>query len=171
MDFKDTLNKYIDMLGCSARELSEASGISPAVISRYRSSARKPASESPQIKGLADGIAALAKSKGIDMNQSEISEQLEASLQDSTFNYETMRDNLNTLISSVDINISELARFLNYDVSSLSRIRSGQRKPSDPASDISSIGISLHINTLSPPLARTVDLKKSSSPFRISTIP
>ena len=64
MDFKDTLNKYIDMLGCSARELSEASGISPAVISRYRSSARKPASESPQIKGLADGIAALAKSKG-----------------------------------------------------------------------------------------------------------
>ena len=101
MDFKDTLNKYIDMLGCSARELSEASGISPAVISRYRSSARKPASESPQIKGLAGGIAALAKSKGIDMNQSEISEQLEASLQDSTFNYETMCDNLNTLISSV----------------------------------------------------------------------
>ena len=104
------------MLGCSARELSEASGISPAVISRYRSSARKPASESPQIKGLADGSAALAKSKGIDMNQSEISEQLEASLQDSTFNYETMRDNLNTLISSVDINISELARFLNTGI-------------------------------------------------------
>ena len=139
MDFKDTLNKYIDMLGCSARELSEASGISPAVISRYRSSARKPASESPQIKGLAGGIAALAKSKGIDMNQSEISEQLEASLQDSTFNYETMRDNLNTLISSVDINISELARFLNYDVSSLSRIRSGQRKPSDPEGFISGV--------------------------------
>ena len=139
MDFKDTLNKYIDMLGCNARELSDASGISPAVISRYRSGARKPAAGSPQITGLAGGIAALAKSKGIDMNQSEITDQLAASLADNNFDYESMRINLNTLIASVDINISELSRFLNYDVSSLSRIRSGQRKPSDPDSFVSGV--------------------------------
>ena len=139
MDFKDRLNSYIDMLGCNARELSDASGISPAVISRYRSGARKPAAGSSQIKGLADGIAALAKSKGLDMKHSEIAEQLEASLTDSSFDYEIMRSNLNSLIVSADINISELARFLNYDVSSLSRIRSGQRKPSDPESFISGV--------------------------------
>ncbi len=139
MDFKDTLNKYIDMLGCNARELSDASGISPAVISRYRNGARKPAAGSVQMSGLAGGIAALAKSKGIDMKQSEISEQLESSLTDSSFDYESMRGNLNALIVSADINISELARFLNYDVSSLSRIRSGQRKPSDPENFISGV--------------------------------
>ena len=139
MDFKDRLNSYIDMLGCNARELSDASGISPAVISRYRSGARKPAAGSAQITGLADGIAALAKSKGIDIKQSEIAEQLDASLADISFDYESMRSNLNALISSADINISELARFLNYDVSSLSRIRSGQRKPSDPESFISGV--------------------------------
>ena len=139
MDFKDTLNKYIDALCCNARELSDASGISPAVISRYRSGARKPAAGSVQITGLAGGIAALAKSKGIDIKQSEIAEQLDASLADISFDYESMRNNLNALISSADINISELARFLNYDVSSLSRIRSGQRKPSDPESFISGV--------------------------------
>ena len=139
MDFKDTLNKHIDMLGCSAKELSEASGISSAVISRYRNGARKPTAGSVQMSGLAGGIAALAKSKGIDMKQSEISEQLESSLTDSSFDYESMRGNLNALIASADINISELARFLNYDVSSLSRIRSGQRKPSDPDSFVSGV--------------------------------
>ena len=139
MDFKDTLNRYIDALGCNARELSDASGISPAVISRYRSGARKPAAGSAQITGLAGGIAALAKSKGLDMKLSEITEQLNASLADISFDYESMRGNLNALIASADINISELARFLNYDVSSLSRIRSGQRKPSDPESFISGV--------------------------------
>ena len=134
MDFKDKLNEYIDMLGCNARELSDASGISPAVISRYRSGARKPASKSPQIKGLAYGIVAIARNRGIAISPAAIVLQLEASLENSSFDYEAMRNNLNTLITSADINISELAKFLNYDVSSLSRIRSGQRNPSDPES-------------------------------------
>ena len=34
--FKEQLNEYIMRLGCSGRELAEASGLSPATVSRYR---------------------------------------------------------------------------------------------------------------------------------------
>ena len=42
MKFGDLLNSYIESLGCTAKELADRSGISPAVISRYRSGERTP---------------------------------------------------------------------------------------------------------------------------------
>ena len=48
------------------------------------------------------------------------------------FDFARFRIKLNTLISALGISINELARCLNYDNSHLSRIRSGQRKPSHP---------------------------------------
>ena len=36
MTFDEQLNAYIALLGCTAKELSDASGLSPSVISRYR---------------------------------------------------------------------------------------------------------------------------------------
>ena len=42
MKFCDRLNLYIETLGCSAKTLSAASGISDAAISRYRSGEREP---------------------------------------------------------------------------------------------------------------------------------
>ena len=41
MKFCDRLNLYIETLGCSAKTLSAASGISDAAISRYRSGERE----------------------------------------------------------------------------------------------------------------------------------
>lgn len=42
MKFCDKLNEYIGALACTAKELSEQSGISAATISRYRSGERVP---------------------------------------------------------------------------------------------------------------------------------
>ena len=40
--FSELLNDYIARLGCSGRELAEASGLSAATVSRYRSGERSP---------------------------------------------------------------------------------------------------------------------------------
>ena len=63
VDFKDTLNNYIDLVGCTARELSEASGVSTATISRYRSGERIPAPDSGHFDKLVSGIIQLAASQ------------------------------------------------------------------------------------------------------------
>ena len=62
--FHDRLNEYITQLGCSGRELAEASGLSPVTVSRYRSGERRPESEAERAK-LVSGIARLAESRGI----------------------------------------------------------------------------------------------------------
>lgn len=60
MKFCDRLNLYIETLGCSAKTLSAASGISDAAISRYRSGEREPGRDSEQLLRLAQGICAIA---------------------------------------------------------------------------------------------------------------
>ena len=49
-----------------------------------------------------------------------------------TINKENLRQNFNTLISVLNINISKLCRDTNYDVSTVFRFRNGSRQPSDP---------------------------------------
>lgn len=60
MKFCDRLNLYIETLGCSAKTLSAASGISDAAISRYRSGEREPGRDSEQLLRLAQGICSIA---------------------------------------------------------------------------------------------------------------
>lgn len=45
MIFNDLLNQYITQLGCTAKELSETTGLSPASLSRYRTGERMPNQE------------------------------------------------------------------------------------------------------------------------------
>jgi len=52
MNFSTVLNNYIDLINCSSKELSTASGISPAAISRYRNGERIPNFESKQFNNL-----------------------------------------------------------------------------------------------------------------------
>ena len=40
--------------------------------------------------------------------------------------------NRRTLLTVLSVNVSELAKSINYDASHISRIRSGQRQPADP---------------------------------------
>ena len=65
MTFGEQLNEYISQLGCTAKELSGISGLSGAVISRYRTGERLPDADSEQVEKLSAGITALALQKGI----------------------------------------------------------------------------------------------------------
>ena len=42
MEFKDQLKSYIQQLNCTAKELSIATNLSAAVISRYKNGLRVP---------------------------------------------------------------------------------------------------------------------------------
>lgn len=64
MTFSELLNEYIERLGCTAKELSDASGLSPAMISRYRTGDRVPAPGSEQVERLANGICMLSEDGG-----------------------------------------------------------------------------------------------------------
>ena len=49
MTFCEKLNNYIEQLECSSQELANASGLSSAVISRYRNGERTPNIKSKQL--------------------------------------------------------------------------------------------------------------------------
>ncbi|MBQ6494729.1 MAG: helix-turn-helix transcriptional regulator [Bacilli bacterium] len=125
MSFGNKLNNYIDMIGCSAKELSEASGISTSVISRYRSGERIPKYNSKQFNQLIDGLSLLCK----DFDIKEIKTDLEYSLGKSNINFDIFKDNLNIIINTLNVNVSDLARYLGFDSSYLSKIRKGIRIP------------------------------------------
>ena len=133
MDFKDTLNDYINMIGCTARELSETSGISPAAISRYRSGERIPAPGSGHFDKLVSGIVRLAALQPeLTLTEETVRESFMESVADIFTDMDKLRHNFNTLLAVFSVSISELSKALNYDPSYLSRIRSGKRQPADP---------------------------------------
>ena len=133
MTFGEQLNEYIAHLGCTAKELSEASGLSASVISRYRTGSRTPEAGTDTLQSLIDGIVRLAAEKGIaELGETSVAQALSAALTEPDFPYERLQENLNALLSALDINVSDLSRHLNYDTSYISRIRNGQRHPADP---------------------------------------
>ena len=140
MTFGERINDYLTQLDCTARELSAASGISTPVISRYRRGTQSP--EPEQWKKLAAGIAALAQERGLE----EITrESVETAFRDALTSREAFDKarfcrNLNELLETFSIGNMELARYLSYDASYLSRIRSGQRTPRDAAAFALSVG-------------------------------
>ena len=56
MQFKDILNKYMEELKCTNKELSNTSGISESVISRYRNGDRIPRENTEQLTKLSLGL-------------------------------------------------------------------------------------------------------------------
>lgn len=56
MKFCEILNEYIERLCCTAKDLSEKSGISAAALSRYRSGERLPDTDSDTAKKLCTAI-------------------------------------------------------------------------------------------------------------------
>ena len=136
MEFKDLLNEYIQQLNCTAKTLSEASGLSAATISRYRSGDRIPDPGSDNYLALIHGIATIAAENGADedssLTEDRISQEFSRLLETDSVDFTRLQTNLNTLLRLLSVNHSELSRFLNYDPSYISRIRSGQRQPSRP---------------------------------------
>ena len=132
MTFSEVLNKYIEQINCSSKDLSTTSQLSSAVISRYRKGERTPTLKSKQFDQLVDGLYELSKNNNIELTKKEISSKLASSLNDIDINFEDLSKNMNAIISALNINIAELSRFIGYDASFISKIRSGNRNPSKP---------------------------------------
>ncbi len=132
MTFQEQLNAYIDTLNCTARQLAEASGLSPAVISRYRSGDREPGAESPQLDALCQALESLAVQAGlVSPTRLEARAALSAALASPEPDDGALAENLNALMEALDVSSGEVARALNYDASYISRVRSGNRRPAD----------------------------------------
>lgn len=133
MNFKEVLNKYLKELNCSSKKLSNESGLSESVISRYRSGERTPVKNSEQLNKLTNALFNIAK----DNNKNKytfdkIESDFNSTLASDDFDYTTFSNNLNTLITSLNINTHEMSKYIVFDASHISRIKYGKAKPSNP---------------------------------------
>ena len=132
MDFKKLLDDYMKQLDCTAKDLAENSGLSAATISRYRSGDRIPEDGTENFDRLIKGIVSIAESKKIpDITVQSVSEVFSPYVRNNV-DIAHLQKNFHTLLTAVPMNISDLARFLNFDPSYISRIRNGQRQPANP---------------------------------------
>lgn len=132
MDFCEQLNKYIEQLDCSSKELVVASGLSSTVISRYRNGERTPNIRSKQLEHLADGLYRISQNKNINLTRNEIYNALSSTLNDIAIDFEQLSRNFSDILLNLNISIADLSRAIGYDASLLSKIRSGSRNPSNP---------------------------------------
>ena len=132
MFFCEQLNKYIKQIECSSKELVNASGLSTSVISRYRRGDRRPNIRGKQLEQLVDGLYKLSSSKKLNITRDEIYSNLSSTLNDVSIDFEQLSKNFNELISTLNINMAELARSSSCDSSLLSKIRTGSTNPSKP---------------------------------------
>ncbi len=134
MNFKEILNKYMEELNCSPKDLSTESKISQTVISRYRKGERTPLKDSKQVKKLAFALFSISQRNGIKKyTNEEILDDFNTAIDNrDTFDYEAFSKNLNNLITSLNINMNEMAKYIIFDSSHISRIRYGKSKPSNP---------------------------------------
>ena len=126
MKFNDVLNKYINLIGCSSKDIAKYSNLSESIISRYKSGNRIPNNEN--LKKISESLSILSEEK---YKKEEIFNEFNKTINNTEIDFEVIRCNLNKLIVCLDINASELAKFLNFDASYLSRIRNGNRIPSN----------------------------------------
>ena len=133
MKFKEVLNKYLKELNCSSKKLSNESGLSESVISRYRSGERTPLKNSEQLNKLTKALFNIAKDSGKNKYTfDKIVSDFNSVLTSDDFDYTTFSNNLNTLITSLNINTHEMSKYIVFDASHISRIRYGKAKPSNP---------------------------------------
>ena len=71
MTFCEKLNNYIEQLECSSQELANASGLSSAVISRYRNGERTPNIKSKQLESLSNGLHKISIDKKVNISNTE----------------------------------------------------------------------------------------------------
>jgi len=133
VNFKEVLNKYLKELDCSSKKLSNESGLSESVISRYKSGERTPVKNSEQLNKLTKALFNIAKDSGKNKyTLDKIVSDFNSALPSDDFDYTTFSNNLNTLITSLNINTHEMSKYIVFDASHISRIRYGKAKPSNP---------------------------------------
>ena len=125
MNFGEAINGYLAQIGCTAKELAAAAGVSEAQVSRWRSGKQTPSADQAAL--LAAGIAALWP----DADEKGVRDALTPSPAENTVDFRRVIRNFNSLSAALNLRASELARELSFDASYLSRIKSGQRCPAN----------------------------------------
>lgn len=150
MKFNERLNKYVELLECTSKDLSNESGLSAATLSRYRSGERVPEINTDGFNRLCSAIAVIADNKQLNgITEESVMKNFLECCDINTTDKEQLRQNFNTLTAVLNINISNLCKYINYDTSTIFRIRNGSRQPSEPIKFAASIAeyISKEMNT------------------------
>lgn len=133
MNFKNLLNIYLQELNCTPKQLSKASGLSQTVISRYRNGERIPLKNSKQLTELTAALFNIAQENNkTQYTLDKISNDFNSTLSSDDFDYTAFSNKLNTLITLLNINTNEMAKYIVFDASHISRIKNGKAKPSNP---------------------------------------
>ena len=131
MDFSKKLNEYIDLLDCNGKELSIHSNIKQPIISSYRNNTRIPKYNSNNYNNLIKGLVIISNNKNINLSEDDINNTFKSCYNIDKIDYELFKNNLNTLINTLKINVSNLSKYIGFDSSFISKIKSGIRKPSN----------------------------------------
>ena len=140
MKFSEELNNYLDILGCSPKELSDASSLSPTLISRYLNDKRTPRLGSEYFDKIIDGLLKLSVQKNKNLNKDEVSDLLTKCITYTDIDYDSFITNFNTLLVELKISISDIAKAVGYDTSFISKIKNKTRKPADIHKFIDDLG-------------------------------
>ena len=134
MKFNEIFNKYMNLIGCTSKELSIDANLSESIVSRYRNGLRVPNHDT--IKKISKSLSKLSSNK---YKEEDIFNDFIGTNNVSTINFSNVQNNLNILIDNFDIKCSVLSKYLNYDPSYLSRIRNGNRVPSNKEEFVNSL--------------------------------
>ena len=130
MDFQSRLNDIMTQLDCTNRDVSNASGLSESVVSRYRNGVRVPRANSEKLNMLVSGLAKIAEEKKISIDKKEILKRLSQEISSyESDNLTLFAENTKKLLSTFGITIKELSIGIGYDPTYLSRILRGERNP------------------------------------------
>ena len=132
MTFADQLNEVMRTLGCPAKELAQAAGLNPSVISRYRSGEHVPEADSDAFARLLAGVAQLAQERGEPGLAQALQEGLLAALPHSDLDVPSAAARLETLARPLRVTNRDLSAAAHFDASTVSRILSGERAPRNP---------------------------------------
>lgn len=132
MKFSEKLNDYIEQLSCTGKDICNLSGISAASLSRYRNGERVPELGTKPFEDLCCALAQISAEKGELQITAEAVKKAFVSCDDFvSTDKELLRKNFNTLLSALNVNLTQLCQYTNYDASAIFRIRNGSRKPGD----------------------------------------
>jgi transcriptional regulator with XRE-family HTH domain len=132
MKFSEKLNDYIEQLSCTGKDICNLSGISAASLSRYRNGERVPELGTKPFEDLCCALAQISAQKGKLQITADAVKKTFVSCDDFvSTDKELLRKNFNTLLSALNVNLTQLCQYTNYDASAVFRIRNGSRKPGD----------------------------------------
>lgn len=133
MRFCQQLQIWMEQVDCRASELCARAGITAPSLSRYRAGERTPGRDSAAMDGLCRALAALAEEKGVPgLTEQTVRAGFLACEEYADHRRTHLRENFNTLVEVMEVSVSRLCRYANYDPSTIFRFRSGARQPAEP---------------------------------------